>query len=123
MPADFYQTSTLHGGCPESKETSIASNDSNSKPKKERHRPRNRKKSNNSVQQEKPDLEVKADNNNKNDDSAPKPSGKVKLLQKQNKGASRLFQMATAPLQVNFSKGRQKCAANFTEKSLKWLRN
>jgi len=55
-------------------------------------------------------------------DVAPKPSGKVKLLQKsrpeiqQNAGAHRLFQMATAPLQANFPKGKQKCAANFTNK-------
>ena len=53
-------------------------------------------------------------------DVAPKPSGKVRLLQKsgpeiqQNAGAHRLFQMATAPLQANFSKSNQKCAANFT---------
>lgn len=53
-------------------------------------------------------------------DVAPKPSGKVRLLQKsgpeiqQNAGAHRLFQMATAPLQANFSKSKQKCAANFT---------
>ena len=107
----------------DSKETNIVpQNENNSKPKKERHFPRNRKKSNNSAHsqsQEKPVSEMKTENSQQ-DDSAPtvpKPSGKVKLLQKQNnKGASRLFQMATAPLQANFSKGRQKCAANFTEK-------